>query len=60
VAHRKNSDSMSDLGAEKKNRARNLFGSEQAIADVTTWRKPNRVFDGEFVKLDLGDLNVEL
>jgi cyclase len=60
VAHRKTRDSMNDLPAEKKIRSRNLFGNDAAIADVTTWRKPDRVFDGEFMALDLGDRKVEL
>jgi len=60
VAHRKTYDSMSDLEAEKRIRARNLFGNDAAIADVTTWRKPDRVFDGEFLELDLGDRKVQL
>jgi cyclase len=49
---------MSDLEAEEKIRARNLFGHEEA--DVTTWRKPDRVFDGEFLELELGNRRVEL
>ncbi|HTD54187.1 MAG TPA: MBL fold metallo-hydrolase [Silvibacterium sp.] len=60
VAHRKTRDSMSDLDAEKRIRARNLFGNDAAIDDVTTWRKPDRVFDGEFMELDLGDRKVQL
>jgi cyclase len=60
VAHRKTRDSMEDLEEEKRSRTRNLFGNDSAIADVTTWRKPDRVFDGEYVALDLGDRKVEL
>lgn len=60
VSHRKTRDNMNDLQAEKNIRGRNLFGNDAAIADVTTWRKPNRVFDGEFLELDLGDRRVEL
>jgi len=51
---------MNDLAGEKKIRSRNLFGKDAAIADVATWRKPDRVFDGEFTELDLGDRAVEL
>lgn len=60
VAHRKTLDSMGDLAAEKRIRARNLFGNDAAIADVTSWRKPDRVFDGEYLELDLGDRTVQL
>lgn len=60
IAHAKTRDSMSDLDADKKIRARNLFGNERAIADVTRWRKPDRVSDGESMALDLGDRAVEL
>ena len=41
-----------DLEAEKRIGTRNLFGNEAAIADVTTWRKPDRVFDGDFLELE--------
>jgi cyclase len=60
VAHHKTADSMVDLDAEKKIRERNLFGHTEAVADVTTWRKPDRVFDGECVGLNLGNCEVEL
>lgn len=60
VAHRNTRDSMQDLATEKRIRARNLYGNDAAIADVTTWRKPDRVFDGEFMELDLGNRRVEL
>jgi cyclase len=60
VAHRKTLDSMSDLAAERRIRSRNLFGQDAAISDIVTWRKPDRVFDGEFTELDLGDRAVQL
>lgn len=60
VAHRRTVESMVDLEAEKKTRLRNLFGNDAAIADVKTWRKPDRVFDGDFMELDLGDRTVQL
>jgi cyclase len=60
VAHRKTRDSMEDLAAEKRIRAKNLFGNDSALADVTTWRKPDRIFDGDYMELDLGNRKVEL
>lgn len=60
VAHCKTRDSMNDLEAEKRIRGRNLFGNDAAIADVTRWRKPDRVFDGECMELDLGNRTVQL
>jgi cyclase len=60
IAHRKTRDSMTDLNAEKAIRARNLFGRDSALDDVTHWRKPDRVFDGELLELDLGDRTVQL
>jgi cyclase len=60
VAHQKTCDSMTDLEAERRIRARNLFGNDAAISDVTTWRKPDCVFDGEYMELDLGSRKVQL
>ena len=37
-----------------------MFGNDAAIADVTTWRKPDRVFDGQRLDVDLGDRIVQL
>ena len=51
---------MNDLEAEKRIRTRNVFGNEAAIADVTTGRKPDRVFDTDFMELDLGNRKVQL
>jgi cyclase len=51
---------MNDLAAEKKIRSRNLFEKDAGIDDVATWRKPDRVFDGEFTELNLGDRAVQL
>lgn len=45
---------MNDLEAEKNIRTRNLFGNKAAIPDVTTRRKPDRVFGGDCTELDLG------
>jgi hypothetical protein len=50
---------VSDLQAEKNIRAQNLFGNDAAIAEVTTWRKPDRVFDGELLELDHGDRGIQ-
>jgi cyclase len=59
VAHRLTAESMADLEYEKKIRSRNLFGHEAAIADVTYWRKPDRVFDDR-LDIDLGGRIVQL
>lgn len=60
IAHRLTRDSMTDLAAEKSIRSRNLFGNDGVLADVTVWRKPDRVFDGDFLEVDLGDRTVQL
>lgn len=54
-----NKASMSDLDREKRIRLGNLRGNAAAIADVTTWRKPDVTFD-KFLEIDLGDEIVEL
>lgn len=59
VAHRLTAEGMRDLDREKRIRARNLFGNERAIADVTTWRRPDRVFEDR-LDLDLGGRVVQL
>ena len=50
---------MVDLAADKRIRTGNLFGDDAAIADVTTWRKPDRVLD-DTLEIDLGDRKVQL
>jgi cyclase len=59
VASRRTAQSMTDLDYEKRPRAENLFGNLDAIAGVTTWREPDRVFD-DHLALDLGGREVEL
>jgi len=59
IAHKLTAQSMADLDYEKKIRSRNLFGHEAAIADVTYWRKPDRVFEGR-LDIDLGGRVVQL
>jgi cyclase len=59
IAHRNTAASMKDLAYEKKIRSRNLFGDDEQVADVTYWRKPDRVFD-ERLEIDLGGRVVEL
>ena len=59
IAHRNTASSMRDLAYEKEIRSRNLFGHDDQVADVTYWRKPDRVFD-ERLDIDLGGRVVEL
>jgi cyclase len=59
VASRRTAQSMTDLEYEKRARSENLFGNLGAIADVTTWREPDLVFDDNLA-LDLGNRQVEL
>src|SRR5690349_12700173 len=59
IAHRNTANSMKDLAYEKKVRQRNLFGHDEQVADVTYWRKPDRVFDDR-LDIDLGGRIVEL
>jgi len=60
IAHRLTAESMSDLAYEKKVRRRNLGGHVSVLDEVTCWRRPDRVFDGERLDLDLGGRRVEL
>jgi cyclase len=60
VAHELTVKGMQDFEYEKRIRARNLFGHEDAIADVNVWRKPTRVFSGERMDMDLGGRRVQL
>jgi cyclase len=59
IAHRLTADSMADLEFEKRVRSRNLYGHESAIADVISWRKPDRTFDDK-LEIDLGGRIVQL
>jgi cyclase len=59
IAHRATAASMADLDYEKRVRSRNLVGHEDAVADVTVWRKPDRVFD-DALDIDLGNRIVQL
>ncbi|QQO22224.1 MBL fold metallo-hydrolase [Bradyrhizobium diazoefficiens] len=59
IAHRLTAEAMNDLAAEKRIRSGNLKGHEAAIADVTVWRRPDRVFDDR-LDVDLGGRVVQL
>lgn len=59
IAHRLTAEAMNDLAAEKRIRSGNLRGHEGAIADVTVWRRPDRVFDDR-LDVDLGGRVVQL
>ncbi len=48
VAHRKTLESMNDLAQEKRIRSKTFYGNVEAFADVATWRKPDKIFDGDF------------
>jgi cyclase len=59
IAHRETAAQMNDLDREKRIRARNLFGNDAAVADVTVWRQPDRLFDAH-LEIDLGGRTVHL
>ena len=59
IASRQTAASMTDLDAEKRARAQNLYGSLGAIADDTNWRRPDVVFD-DHTEVDLGGRTVQL
>jgi cyclase len=59
VAHTLTAHGMADLDYEKRIRSRNLFAHEGAIADVTHWRKPDRLFEDR-LDIDLGGRVVQL
>ncbi|WP_049575291.1 MBL fold metallo-hydrolase [Nonomuraea sp. SBT364] len=53
VSHRANRDAMTDLGREKAMRAESMYGDEALLDAVTTWRRPDLVFDSS-CEIDLG------
>jgi cyclase len=59
IASRQTAASMTDLDAEKRARGQNLYGNLDAIADVTSWRLPDVVFD-DHTEVDLGGRTVQL
>jgi glyoxylase-like metal-dependent hydrolase (beta-lactamase superfamily II) len=59
VASRQTAATLTDLDAEKRARTQNLYGNLYAIADVTSWRRPDVVFD-DHTEVDLGGRTVQL
>jgi len=59
ISSRQNKDSMHDLAYEKEMRFGNMRGDQDVLADVTTWRQPDVVFD-HYCAIDLGSKFVEL
>jgi cyclase len=59
ISSRQNKASMRDLAYEKAMRFGNMRGDQAALADVTTWRQPDVVFD-RYCAIDLGRKIVEL
>lgn len=52
-------ENMADLSYEKAARSGNLYGDEGLLNDVTSWRKPDVVFDS-YAAVELGGRRVEL
>ncbi|HLZ56686.1 MAG TPA: MBL fold metallo-hydrolase [Ktedonosporobacter sp.] len=59
ISSRQNKQSMHDLAYEKQMRSGNLRGNVAAVADVTTWRRPDVTFE-RFCEVDLGNKIVQL
>ncbi|GAA4605532.1 cyclase [Actinoplanes octamycinicus] len=59
VSSRANRDAMTDLDFEKDVRGANMYGDEAILDAVTSWRRPDVVFDGR-AEIDLGGRVVEL
>jgi cyclase len=59
ISSQQNKASMRDLAYEKEMRFGNLRGDQDALVDVTTWRRPDVAFD-RFCAIDLGNKVVEL
>jgi cyclase len=59
ISSRQNKASMRDLAYEKAMRFGNMRGEQDALADVTTWRQPDVVFE-RYCAVDLGRKIVEL
>ncbi|HEY2958794.1 MAG TPA: hypothetical protein VGM21_11400 [Actinomycetota bacterium] len=58
-SHGQTAATLTDLDAEKRARTQNLYGNLYAIADVTSWRRPDVVFD-DHTEVDLGGRTVQL
>ncbi|MGW0193206.1 MBL fold metallo-hydrolase [Nonomuraea sp. NPDC003201] len=59
VSSRTNRDNMSDLAYEKRTRLANMYGDDALLDAVTTWRRPDLVFDA-YAEIDLGGRVVQL
>jgi cyclase len=59
ISSRQNKQSMHDLAYEKRMRSGNLRGNLGAVADVTTWRRPDVTFE-RLCEIDLGNKLVQL
>lgn len=59
ISSQKNKESMVNLGREKRLRKGNLRGNNEALADVTEWRRPDVVFE-QYTEIELGSQPVEL
>ncbi|MEU6780834.1 MBL fold metallo-hydrolase [Nonomuraea angiospora] len=59
VSSRANRDNMADLAYEKQTRSANMYGDDALLDTVTTWRRPDLVFDS-YAEIDLGGRVVQL
>ncbi|MEQ4724973.1 MBL fold metallo-hydrolase [Nonomuraea sp. B19D2] len=59
VSSRANRDNMADLAYEKETRSANMYGDAALLDEVTTWRRPDLVFDS-YAEIDLGGRTVQL
>ncbi|MFF4617196.1 MBL fold metallo-hydrolase [Nonomuraea jabiensis] len=59
VSSRANRDNMADLAYEKQTRSANMYGDDALLDAVTTWRRPDVVFDA-YAEIDLGGRVVQL
>jgi cyclase len=59
VSSRLNKANMDDLDYEKQTRSGNMHGDAALLDDVTSWRRPDLVFD-TYAEIDLGGRTVQL
>jgi cyclase len=59
VSSRLNKVAMDDLDGERRIRAESMDGRPDLLGEVTTWRRPDVVFD-RFLEIDLGGRTVQL
>ncbi|MFI6734604.1 MBL fold metallo-hydrolase [Nonomuraea sp. NPDC050451] len=59
ISSRANRDNMADLAYEKQTRSANMYGDDALLDAVTTWRRPDLVFDA-YAEIDLGGRVVQL